>query len=44
MAQLNDAASHMFIINPLSARVLSNLFSTHPPIRERIARLRGTHT
>lgn len=39
MLQLNDAASHMFIINPLSARGLSNLFSTHPPIRERIERL-----
>jgi len=39
MAQLNDAASHMFIINPLSARGLSSLFSTHPPIRERIERL-----
>lgn len=39
MHQLNDAASHMFIINPLSAKGLSNLFSTHPPIRERIERL-----
>jgi heat shock protein HtpX len=39
MTQVNDAASHMFIINPLSARGMSALFSTHPPIQERIARL-----
>jgi heat shock protein HtpX len=39
MTQVNDAASHMFIVNPLSARGLSGLFSTHPPIRERIERL-----
>jgi heat shock protein HtpX len=31
----------MFIVNPLSGRSLMNLFSTHPPIEERIARLRG---
>ena len=33
--------AHMYIINPLSSRSLSNLFATHPPIEERIARLRG---
>jgi len=38
---VNDAASHMFIINPLSAEGLRNLFATHPPIRERVRRLRG---
>jgi heat shock protein HtpX len=32
--------AHMFIVNPLSGRSLLNLFSTHPPIEERIARLR----
>jgi heat shock protein HtpX len=31
----------MFIINPLSGGNLANLFSTHPPLEERIARLRG---
>ncbi len=36
---LNEAASHLFIINPLSAQGLTALFSTHPPIRERIDRL-----
>lgn len=33
--------AHMYIINPLSGRSFSNLFATHPPIEERIARLRG---
>lgn len=32
--------AHLFIVNPLSGRFLQNLFSTHPPIEERIARLR----
>lgn len=36
---LNQAAAHMFIINPFSAQGLATLFSTHPPIEERIARL-----
>jgi len=39
--QVNEAASHMFIVNPLSAKGLSGLFSTHPPIQERIKRLRS---
>jgi heat shock protein HtpX len=33
--------AHMFIVNPLSGRSLMGLFSTHPPIEERIARLRA---
>jgi len=33
--------AHMYIVNPLSSRSLSNLFATHPPIEERVARLRG---
>ncbi len=37
----NPATSHMFIVNPLSGRSLVHLFSTHPPLEERIARLRG---
>lgn len=36
------ATAHMFITNPLAGRSLMNLFSTHPPIEERVARLRGT--
>ncbi len=35
----NPATSHLFIVNPLSGRSLINLFSTHPPIEERIKRL-----
>lgn len=35
------ATAHMFIVNPLSGRSLMALFSTHPPLEERIARLRG---
>lgn len=31
--------AHMFIVNPLSGRSLLNLFATHPPMEERIARL-----
>jgi heat shock protein HtpX len=34
-----SATAHMFIVNPFSGRSLANLFSTHPPIEERIARL-----
>jgi len=33
----------MFIVNPLSGRSLMNLFSTHPPLEERIERLTGMH-
>jgi heat shock protein HtpX len=32
--------AHWFIVNPLSGRSLANLFSTHPPLEERIRRLR----
>jgi heat shock protein HtpX len=31
--------SHLFIVNPLSGRSLAKLFSTHPPLEERISRL-----
>jgi heat shock protein HtpX len=33
--------AHLFIVNPLSGRSFANLFSTHPPIDERIRRLRA---
>lgn len=33
------ATAHMFIVNPLSGGGIVKLFSTHPPIEERIARL-----
>ncbi|MDE2485530.1 MAG: zinc metalloprotease HtpX [candidate division NC10 bacterium] len=39
--EANPATSHLFIVNPLRGDVLFKLFSTHPPIEERIARLRA---
>ena len=38
--QANPSTAHMFIVNPLTGKSLMNLFSTHPPTEERIARLR----
>jgi heat shock protein HtpX len=37
----SPSTAHLFIVNPLSGRSLLRLFSTHPPIEERIARLRS---
>jgi heat shock protein HtpX len=37
--QVNPAASHLFIVNPLSGQSMARLFSTHPPIEERVRRL-----
>jgi len=37
--QVNPAASHMFIVNPLSGASMARLFSTHPPIEDRVKRL-----
>ena len=39
--QANQSTAHMFIINPLAGSKFSSLFSTHPPVEERVARLRG---
>jgi heat shock protein HtpX len=36
----NSATSHLFIVNPFKSDWLVNLFSTHPPIHERIKRLK----
>jgi len=35
----HPSTAHMFIVHPLSGRTLMNLFSTHPPLEERIDRL-----
>jgi heat shock protein HtpX len=35
----DPATAHLFIVNPLTGRSIANLFSTHPPMEERIARL-----
>jgi len=37
----NPSTAHLFIVNPLTGKSLMNLFSTHPPMEERIARLRS---
>ncbi|MCL6583224.1 MAG: zinc metalloprotease HtpX [bacterium] len=37
--EANPSTAHMFIVNPLRGVGIQNLFSTHPPIEERIARL-----
>lgn len=36
----NAATSQLFIVNPFSSSSLMSLFSTHPPIAERVRRLR----
>lgn len=41
MEGINQATSHMFIVSPLSGGSLVRLFSTHPPIEERIKRLQA---
>ncbi len=35
----NPSTAHMFIANPLSGGTILNLFSTHPPIENRMERL-----
>jgi heat shock protein HtpX len=39
MLDARPATAHMFIVNPLTGGGMMTLFSTHPPIEERIARL-----
>lgn len=41
LKKANQATAHLYIANPLKNKGLSKLFSTHPPIEERIKRLRG---
>jgi len=41
MANVNPATENMFIMSPLSGSGIASLFSTHPPIQERIRRLRA---
>lgn len=35
----DPATAHLFIVNPLRGNVLRNLFSTHPPLEQRVERL-----
>ncbi len=39
MHDASPQTAHMFIVNPLSGKSLASLFSTHPPMEERVARL-----
>ena len=39
MQEATPASAHMFIVNPLAGGGLMSLFSTHPPMEERVRRL-----
>jgi heat shock protein HtpX len=39
-ARIDPATASLFIVNPLAARMARSLFSTHPPMEERVRRLR----
>jgi heat shock protein HtpX len=41
MKEAHTATAHLFISNPFGAQKIGSLFSTHPPVEERIAALRG---
>ena len=45
MQKQNSSMSHLWISDPLKPGLMSRMFSTHPPIADRVARLRsiGTH-
>lgn len=41
MKRQNTSTAHLFIANPLKGKSFATLFSTHPPVDDRIAKLRG---
>ena len=45
MRRQNTSTAHLFFASPLKGKTLAKLFSTHPPVEDRIKRLRemGTH-
>lgn len=40
----NETSAHMFIINPLTSKTITSLFSTHPSTESRIAKLKELST
>ena len=38
--QVNQASEPLYIVKPFSSKGIAGLFSTHPPIEERVRRLR----
>jgi len=44
MKRQNTATAHLFFANPLKGKGVAKFFSTHPPIEDRIARLRKMNT
>jgi heat shock protein HtpX len=38
---VNPATASLYIVNPLSRQGLATLFTTHPPVAERVRRLRA---
>lgn len=41
MRRQNTSTAHLFFANPLKGKSISSLFSTHPPVDERVSRLRS---
>lgn len=39
MKKQNSSTAHLFFANPLKGKMLAGMFSTHPPIEDRVARL-----
>ena len=39
--KVNQGVAHLFIVNPLKGGGMSSLMSSHPPLAERIQRLRN---
>lgn len=44
MKRQSSSTAHLFFINPLKSGFFSNMFSTHPPLQDRIERLRGNES
>jgi len=44
MQRQSASTAHLFFANPLKASTVMNLFSTHPPLEDRITRLRSNLT